>query len=48
MNYTDKITLTTKELVAALALCEYENFARHFIFKNHVISKKKKDIDLFS
>ena len=48
MNYTDKITLTTKELAAALALCEYENFARNLILKNDVVSKKKKDIDLFS
>jgi predicted CopG family antitoxin len=48
MNYTDKITLTTKELVAALALCEYENFARNLIFKNDIISKKKKDINLIA
>jgi hypothetical protein len=48
MNYTDKITLTSKELAGAMALCGYNNFVRHLISAKNIVSRKKKDVNLFS
>lgn len=48
MNDSEKVILTSKELAVALVSCQYENFARHIILKDDLVSKNKEDITVFT
>jgi hypothetical protein len=48
MNYTDTITLTSKELAGAMSLCGYNSFVYQLISEKKLVSKKKKEVTIFA